>query len=63
VTFGFAIPILATTEGDISYKHGRIEAAKALGLADVPVIFADHHCSCPRLRIADNKLAELSDWK
>lgn len=62
--FGFVTPILATSAGEIIAGHGRLEAAKALGLERVPVVFADH-LSDPEiraLRIADNKLAELSDW-
>lgn len=63
-TFGFVVPILATSEGDIIAGHGRLEAAKALGLEAVPVVIADHlsEAETRALRIADNKLAELSDW-
>ena len=62
--FGFVTPILATSDGDIIAGHGRLEAAKALGLEKVPVVTADHLSSAEirALRIADNKLAELSDW-
>ena len=62
--FGFVVPILATSEGDIIAGHGRLEAAKALGLESVPVVTVDHlsEAETRALRIADNKLAELSDW-
>ena len=62
--FGFVVPILATGDGEIIAGHGRLEAAKALGLESVPVVIADHlsEAEIRALRIADNKLAELSDW-
>jgi DNA modification methylase len=62
--FGFVIPILIDAKSVIIAGHGRYEAAKALGLATVPTIEADHltHAEARALRIADNRLAELSDW-
>lgn len=63
-TFGFVVPILTDTSGEIIAGHGRYEAAKALGLALVPTVTADHlsDAQVRALRIADNRLAELSDW-
>ncbi|RYH06262.1 DNA methyltransferase [Tropicimonas sp. IMCC6043] len=62
--FGFVAPILVDSDGVIIAGHGRLEAAKALGLTTVPTVVADHLSSAEvrALRIADNKLAELSDW-
>ncbi len=62
--FGFVVPILATGSGEVIAGHGRLEAAKQLGLDHVPVVTADHlsRAEIRALRIADNKLAELSDW-
>lgn len=40
-TFGFTNPILIDPEGSIIAGHGRLLAAKAMGLADVP------RSSCP----------------
>ncbi|NOD28918.1 ParB N-terminal domain-containing protein [Ruegeria atlantica] len=62
--FGFVTPILVDAEGTIIAGHGRCEAAKALGLNSVPTVVADHlsDAEVRALRIADNKLAELSDW-
>lgn len=62
--FGFVVPILIDKSGVIIAGHGRYEAAKALGLATVPTVAADHlnAAQIRALRIADNKLAELSDW-
>ncbi len=62
--FGFVTPILLDASGTIIAGHGRYEAAKALGLKSVPTVVADHlsDAEVRALRIADNKLAELSDW-
>ncbi len=62
--FGFVTPILLDGSGTIIAGHGRYEAAKALGLKSVPTVVADHlsDAEVRALRIADNKLAELSDW-
>lgn len=63
-TFGFVIPILIDAQGVIIAGHGRYEAAKALGMQTVPTVVADHlsEAEIRTLRIADNKLAELSHW-
>ncbi|RYH07050.1 DNA methyltransferase [Tropicimonas sp. IMCC6043] len=62
--FGFVMPILVDSDGVIIAGHGRLEAAKALGLTTVPTVVADHlsPAEVRALRIADNRLAELSDW-
>ncbi|WP_299353508.1 DNA methyltransferase [uncultured Shimia sp.] len=62
--FGFVTPILVDGRDVIIAGHGRYEAAKALGLSFVPTVVVDHlsDAEVRALRIADNKLAELSDW-
>jgi DNA modification methylase len=62
--FGFVVPILVDGSNTIIAGHGRWEAARANGLKTVPVVVADHlsDAEVRALRIADNKLAELSDW-
>ncbi|MCV2890231.1 site-specific DNA-methyltransferase [Ruegeria aquimaris] len=62
--FGFVTPILIDGDNVIIAGHGRYEAAKALGLAAVPTVVAAHlsPAEVRALRIADNRLAELSDW-
>ena len=62
--FGFVSPILVTRAGEIVAGHGRYEAAKLLGMTKVPVICIDHlgPQQIRALRIADNRLAELSGW-
>src|SRR5882724_8452518 len=36
--FGFANPILVGAEGDLIAGHGRLAAARQLGLVEVPVV-------------------------
>lgn len=62
--FGFVMPVVIDEEKSVISGHGRIEAAKRLKLTSVPTICADHltPAQVRAYRIADNKLAELSDW-
>src|ERR1700738_1843069 len=39
--FGFKIPCLARSDGEVVDGHLRLKAAKKLGIADVPVILCD----------------------
>src|SRR5437016_9190659 len=39
--FGFKIPVLARSDGEIVDGHLRLKAAKELGIAEVPVILCD----------------------
>jgi DNA modification methylase len=61
---GFLGSILAKADGTIIAGHGRLEAAKLLGLAEVPVIYLDHlsEAEVRAYRIADNRLAEKAGW-
>lgn len=63
-TFGFVNPVLIDGEERIIAGHGRVEAAKLIGMSDVPVIRVDH-LTPAQIRayvIADNKLAENAGW-
>ena len=40
--FGFVNPVLADANGQIIAGHGRVEAAKQLGLKSVPVLRIEH---------------------
>ena len=62
--FGWTVPVLVDGERGVIAGHGRIEAAKALGIEEVPVIFLDYltPAQARAYRIADNKLTELGDW-
>lgn len=63
-TFGFTIPILIDENCQILAGHGRLLAAKELGLKEVPVIEVSNLTEAQKKAylIADNKLAENSDW-
>ena len=62
--FGFANPILIDAEGRIIAGHGRLLAAKALGMTEVPTIVLPHLSEAQQraLRIADNKIALGAGW-
>jgi len=62
--FGFTAPILTGSDGVIVAGHGRLAAARKLGLATVPVVVLAHLTPTQRraLVIADNKIAENAGW-
>ena len=62
--FGFTNPILADPEGRIIAGHGRLQAAKALEIAEVPTITLSGLSETQKraLRIADNKIALNASW-
>ena len=62
--FGFVNPVLVGDDGVIVAGHGRVLAARKLGLAEVPVIVLSHLTSIQRraLMIADNRIAENGGW-
>ena len=57
--FGFANPLLVGSDGVVIAGHARLQAARKLGLSEVPVIVLDHLSEAQRraLVIADNQLA------
>ncbi len=62
--FGFLNPILVDTTAGIIAGHGRLQAAKQLGLTQVPVVVLDHLTEAQKRAyvIADNKLALNAGW-
>ena len=62
--FGWTNPLLVDGAGTIIAGHGRLLAARKLGLAEVPVIVLDHLTEAQRraLVIADNKIAANAGW-
>ena len=62
--FGFTNPLLIDANGSVIAGHGRLRAAKQLGMEMVPTIRLDHLSEeqVRALVIADNKLAELAGW-
>src|SRR5258706_11248696 len=63
-SFGFNVPILIDGENNVVAGHGRILAAKLLGLAEVPTVRLDHLTGAQRraFAIADNRLTEIASW-
>ena len=62
--FGFTNPILADPEGKIIAGHGRFQAARAMGFAEVPTITISGLSETQKraLLIADNKIALSAGW-
>ena len=62
--FGFTNPVLIGDDGEIIAGHGRVEAAKLVGLASVPALRLSHLDAAERRAyvIADNKLALNAEW-
>jgi DNA modification methylase len=62
--FGFVNPVLVDAEGVLIAGHGRIMAAKQLGLASLPVLRLGHlsPAQARALRLADNQIALNSGW-
>ncbi|MBN4016442.1 ParB N-terminal domain-containing protein [Rhodospirillaceae bacterium AH-315-P19] len=62
--FGFVNPVLIDAANNIIAGHGRLEAAKLLGLEHVPGIQLSHLTQTQKraLALADNKLAENAGW-
>ena len=62
--FGFTNPILTDPEGMLIAGHGRLRAAREMGLAEVPVIELAGLSEPQKraLRLADNKIALNAGW-
>src|SRR4051812_23610262 len=62
--FGFVNPILVDENNVILAGHGRLEAAKRLGLSEVPTVRLSHMTEAQKRAyvIADNRLAEKAGW-
>lgn len=63
-TFGFTNPVLIDSSGTVIAGHGRVRAAKLLGLQAVPTLTLEHltEAQIRAYVIADNKLAENAGW-
>ena len=62
--FGFTNPVLIGADGGIIAGHGRVLAARKLGLEQAPVIVLPHLTDNEKRAyiLADNRLAELAGW-
>lgn len=63
-TFGFLIPVVVDHDLVVVAGHTRIEAAKKLGMSEVPSIRVTHLTDeqVNAFRLIDNKVAELAKW-
>src|SRR6267378_7176492 len=62
--FGFTNPVIVSVDREVIAGHGRLAAAKLLGLTSLPVVILTNMTEADRRAyvIADNKLAELAGW-
>ena len=62
--FGFVNPILVDSSDGVVAGHGRLEAARKLGLDEVPVVVLDHLTPQQRRAyvLADNRIAQNAGW-
>jgi DNA modification methylase len=62
--FGFSNPILVGKDRDVVAGHGRLAAARMLGLSEVPVIVLGELSELQRrqLMLADNRIALNAGW-
>ena len=64
VEFGFNNPVLVDTNAGIIAGHGRLLAARKLGLERVPVVVLDHLSETQKRAyiLADNRISENAGW-
>lgn len=62
--FGFLCPVVVDAEMVLVAGHTRVEAAKLIGLSEVPMVKAEHlsEDQINAFRIIDNKVAEIAEW-
>ena len=62
--FGFITPCLIDRDNNLIAGHGRVMAAKELGMTSVPCVYVDGLTDAQRRAyiLADNRLSELAEW-
>src|SRR5437868_12643214 len=62
--FGFKIPCLVRSDGEVIDGHLRLKAARKLGLAEIPVILCDEWtpAQVKAFRLMVNRSATWADW-
>lgn len=62
--FGFKVPVVVRSDGEVVDGHLRLKAARHLGMETVPVVLADEwtEAQVKAFRIAVNKSAEWAEW-
>jgi DNA modification methylase len=63
-TFGFKIPCLVRSDGEVIDGHLRLKAARKLGITDIPVILCDEWtpAQVKAFRLMVNRSATWADW-
>ena len=63
--FGWGAPVIVDGKNNIVAGHGRVLAARKLGMAEVPVVAMAHLTDIQRraLILADNKIGENASWE
>lgn len=62
--FGFVTPVLIDFDNNIIAGHGRVEAARAEGMSQVPCVLVTNLTEAQQKAyvLADNRLSELASW-
>src|SRR5437764_946756 len=62
--FGFKIPCLVRSDGEVIDGHLRLKAARKLGIVDIPVILCDEWtpAQVKAFRIMVNRSATWAEW-
>lgn len=62
--FGFVTPCIIDSDYNLIAGHGRVQAAKEMGLETVPCVFVEGLTEAQRKAyiLADNRLGELGEW-
>src|SRR5262249_28914553 len=62
--FGFKIPVLARSDGEVIDGHLRLKAARKLGITEVPVILCDEWtpAQVKAFRLMVNRSVTWADW-
>ncbi len=62
--FGFINPIIIDKNFNVLCGHGRLEAAKAEGMKEIPCVFAEHFTDAQKKAyiLADNRMALDAGW-
>src|SRR6201988_4917685 len=62
--FGFKIPVLARSDGEVVDGHLRLKAARKLGITEIPVILCDEWtpAQVKAFRLLVNRSVTWADW-
>ena len=62
--FGFKIPVLARSDGEVVDGHLRLRAAKKVGIREIPVILCDEWtpAQVKAFRLMVNRSVTWADW-